>query len=340
MISKDTIISNYLNDNTVFADAINFCLYSGKQVIDSDNLISLDKSDPCVFIPTSFLESIHSKTSQEHRDSVRTTVFKQYNGTIYAVLGTTNQDDILHYTNYSASHSYDSYLYNRQNYNYDIQHCAEDVQIIHRSDLQHFNAKSLPTIVILVMYFGANEVNVAKPMDKLLAINDFELHEHFTGLQINLLAPSNITSEELNLFNSSLREVLGYIKYSDDKDKLISFINSESKMIIDADAASVISVITKTYIEIPDYAKEIDMCIAILDLINDSRAEGMLEGMYKGRDEGIAEGMSRGRAEGRCEGRYEGILSTLIELVYDNVITIKDAARRIGMSEEAFTKML
>ena len=339
MIYQD-IISTYLNDNAVFADALNFCLYSGKQVIDPDNLMPLDMSDSCISIPACFSETIHSEVSIKHRDSYGTAVFKQYNGTIYAVVGVANQDDILHYANYSISDFYDLLMYYRQNYDYDIPHCAENAHIIRRGDLQRFSSKSRPQIIVLILYFGADEVSIAKPMEKFLADNNFELHKHLPDIQMNLLAPFNITSAELNLFNSSLREVLGFIKYSDDKDKLLSFINAEPQMIIDADAALVISTITETYIEIPNNVKEIDMCYAISDLINDSRAEGMLEGMYKGRNEGIAEGMSRGRAEGRREGRYEGAISTLIELVYDNVLTIKDAARKGGMSEERFASML
>ena len=105
---------------------------------------------------------------------------------------------------------------------------------------------------------------------------------------------------------------------------------------------------TKTYIDIPDDAKEVNMCKAIEDLINDSKAEGMAEGMaegisqgrLEGRNEGIAEGMSRGRLEGRNEGRHEGIIETLTGLVNDNLLSIRDAAARVNMTEEAFTAML
>ena len=81
---------------------------------------------------------------------------------------------------------------------------------------------------------------------------------------------------------------------------------------------------TKTYIDIPDDAKEVNMCKAIEDLINDSKAEGMAEGISQGRN----------------EGRHEGIIETLTGLVNDNLLSIRDAAARVGMSEEAFTAML
>ncbi|MCD8369948.1 MAG: hypothetical protein LUC94_06425, partial [Clostridiales bacterium] len=55
---------------------------------------------------------------------------------------------------------------------------------------------------------------------------------------------------------------------------------------------------------------------------------------------GMAKGMEIGRAEGRTEGqavgRMEGILDTLIALVHDGLISVKDAALRANLTEEVF----
>ena len=66
------------------------------------------------------------------------------------------------------------------------------------------------------------------------------------------------------------------------------------------------------------------MCKAIEDLINDSKAEGMAEGISKGRN----------------EGRHEGYLDAIVGLVRDNLLSIKDAAARVGMTEDAFEAFL
>ena len=55
----------------------------------------------------------------------------------------------------------------------------------------------------------------------------------------------------------------------------------------------------------------------------------------RGREEGRAEG----RAEGREDGRKEGRWSTLAELVRENILSLKDAAKKAGMSEEHFRKI-
>ena len=47
-----------------------------------------------------------------------------------------------------------------------------------------------------------------------------------------------------------------------------------------------------------------------------------------------------GRKEGRKEGIKEGILSTLITLVQDGILSIKDAAVRANMTEDSFEKLI
>ncbi len=78
------------------------------------------------------------------------------------------------------------------------------------------------------------------------------------------------------------------------------------------------------------------MCKAIEDLINDSKAEGRIEGI----NEGIARGRNEGMAEGIAEGINMGKIDLMSELVRDNFISIKDAAARLDMTEEAFTAVL
>ena len=55
----------------------------------------------------------------------------------------------------------------------------------------------------------------------------------------------------------------------------------------------------------------------------------------KGREEGRAEGPAEGEAKGTVKGRW----MILMELVHDGVITMKEAAKRAGMTEEAFRKL-
>ena len=175
-----------------------------------------------------------------------------------------------------------------------------------------------------MLYFGVDKWDGAKSIHEMLDNKDPRLLSYVQDYRINLIEPASISENELNSFTTSLREVLGYIKYANDKDKLISFATANPDTIIDADAARVINIMAKTHIDIPDDAKEVNMCKAIEDLINDSKAEGRLEGI----NEGIAEGINMGR------------INLMSELVRDNFINSKDAAARLNMTEDAFVALM
>ena len=60
----------------------------------------------------------------------------------------------------------------------------------------------------------------------------------------------------------------------------------------------------------------------------------------KGREEGRAEGLAEGEAKGTIKGKAEGRWTTLVELVHDGLLTVKEASKRAGMTEEAFRKLV
>ena len=72
----------------------------------------------------------------------------------------------------------------------------------------------------------------------------------------------------------------------------------------------------KVTVDLSEETEEVDMCKAIEDMMQDSRAEGM--------------------AEGLAEGKAEGILFALTGLVRDGILSVKDAAFRANMTESAF----
>ena len=50
-------------------------------------------------------------------------------------------------------------------------------------------------------------------------------------------------------------------------------------------------------------------------------------------------GREEGRAEGLAEGAIKGKAEALLGLVHDGLLTMKEAAKRAGMTEEAFRKL-
>ena len=73
-------------------------------------------------------------------------------------------------------------------------------------------------------------------------------------------------------------------------------------------AAQVIKAITNTPIEIPEGLEEVNVCEAIEEMMKDSKAEGELKGK----------------------------MDTLAGLVKDGLLSVKDAAARLNMTEAEF----
>ena len=106
----------------------------------------------------------------------------------------------------------------------------------------------------------------------------------------------------------SASDLLGYIKYSKDKEQLLKFIDNNPRMRMEAGAAKVIQAVTNTKIEIPENAEVVDVCKAVEDLMEDSREEG----------------------------RKQGQIETLAGLVLDGKLDIKIAVASSGMTEQEF----
>lgn len=337
MNSQCAIIKGYLENNAIFADAFNFYLYSGKQVINPNDLIPLDVSELDLYFSANGLETNYPEVPHQfNRDILKSAVLKQYRDTILVMFGIANLNDAS-YVMHVGDVIFEELQYPNAMHYVDA---LDNISLASISDDIGWsiscNGCERPPIITLMLYFGAEKLSEESVLNKDNESNNFGMREYLQDYRLNLLAPASIALEELNIFQTSLKQVLGYIKYSNDRDELVSFIGANPDTSIDAEAALVISTMTKTYIDIPNGAKEINMCNAIMDLINDSRAEGILEGMSKGRVEGIAEGVCKGRAE----GRNEGFLCAIIGLVRDNMLSIRDASIRVGMTEEAFLDML
>ena len=146
-------------------------------------------------------------------------------------------------------------------------------------------------------------------LHEMLRVNDKKILNYIPDYRIHLIDPARLTKEQLELFQTSLREVLGCIKYAKDKERLKEYITENTRMYMENAAAQVIKVITNTPITISE-EEEIDMCQAVDEMIEDGREEGRMEGFIKA---------------------YAG-------LIKDGLLSVKEAASRMHMTEEKFVK--
>ena len=314
MSKKDTVTKAFIRENAVFADAFNYLIFNGEKVIQPERLRELDTTELVQLVVKGKKSS--NEAIQKYRDVLKTAVIMEDENADYLLLGIENQTEV-HYAMPVRNMIYDALQYGNQVSAIAAENAKKKNAATRAEFLSGFHkADKLRPVITLVVHFGAEPWDGATSLHEMM---DFPLEEMRTFIQdykIHLIEPAAIEPEELEKFSTSLREVLGCIKYSKDKEKLSSFIRNNTRMTLELNAARVIQAITNVTLDLSEETEEVDMCKAIDDMMQDSRAEGLAEGMEK--------------------GKAEGILFTLTSLVRDGILSVKDAAFRANMTESAF----
>ena len=266
----DAVTKQYMKENTVFADAFNFLLYNGENVIQPQTLRELDTAEVVIPFTVDDKGKKQAQAVQKYRDILKMPTVMTDDKAAYVLFGVEAQTDI-HYAMPVRNVIYDALQYGRQ-----------------VTEISKRNRKN---------------------SGQTMAVTDKGLLQHIPDYRIKLIDPAGIDSDEMDKFHTSLREVLSYIKYSKDADKLAEYINHNQRMEhLEVGAAQVIKEVTNTKFQIPKGMEEVNMCEAI-------------EVLMKRRE---------------TEGITQGKLSLLKELVDDGTLTMEAAAGKVNMSVEEF----
>ena len=316
MGAVDTVTKAYMKENTVFADAFNYLIYDGEAVVDPAQLKELDTTE--IALPFGVPDESgnpQEEAVQKYRDVLKSAVVKQDEEAAYILLGIENQTDI-HYAMPVRNIIYDALQYGKQVADAAAKHRRSEDGAKGRSKGEYlsgfYKEDKLTPVITLVLHFGANEWDGPLSLHEMMAVKNKKLLQYVQDYQIHLIDPARIAPTELEKFSTSLREVMGYIKYSKDKKRLTEFLSDNPRMLMEVNAARVIKAVTNTPLEIPEGAEVIDMCKAVEDMMNDSKEKG------------------------KAEGRTEGMVAALAGLVKDGLLSLKDAALRANMTESAF----
>ena len=270
----DTVTKEYMRSNKVFADAFNYLIYDGEQVVKPALLQELDTTEIAIPFALDEKENPAEDVVQKYRDVLKSAVIMQDAEASYILLGVENQTEI-HYAMPVRNIIYDALQYGKQ---------VSEVAKRHKSkgDRKGHNKGEY----LSGFYKEDGPLSLYDMMD----LKNERLLEYVQDYRIFLIDPYKLTNEDLEKFSSSLGDVLGYIKYSKDKKALSKFLNDSQVMIMDNDAARVIRDVTNTPIYVPEGKGEIDMCKAVRDMIDESKQEGIAAGKAEGRAEGMAAG--------------------------------------------------
>ena len=275
MGTVDIVTKEYMRENAIFADVFNYLIYGGKKVIDLAGLTEVDTATSAVG---------KKDALQKYRDVLKAAVIKQDEKMSYVLLGVENQTDV-HYAMPVRNAIY-ALQYGKQ---------VSDIAAGHRRSQKDYSGKTggeylsgflkedhIKPVITLVIHFGAEEWDGPLSLHEMMPIRDMEILSYVENYRIHLIDPAKLTEEELNKFSTSMREVMGYIKYSNNKEKLLDFLRTDTHKSIEMNAARVIKTITKTPIKISEEKEGIEMCQAIEELIAESEARGEVRGKAEG----------------------------------------------------------
>lgn len=301
MGAADTVTKAYMRENTIFADAFNYLIYGGRRVIDPNSLKELDTTE----IALPFGDDKTDAAVQKYRDILKSAVIKEDKDAAYVLLGIENQTDI-HYAMPVRNLIYDALQYGKQVSDVSAKHRKESGNGHNRGEyLSGFYKKDrLTPVITLVVHFGADAWDGPLSLHEMMSVDKPEIMQMVPDYRIQLIDPARMKPEDLMKFETSLREVMGYIKYSKDKEGMKTYMAGNSRTMLERTAAQVIKAITNTPIEIPEGLEEVNVCEAIEEMMKDSKAEGKLDA-------------------------FAG-------LVKDGLLSVKDAAARLNMTEAEF----
>ena len=260
---------------------------------------------------------------QKYRDILKSAVIKQDEKMSYVLLGIENQTDV-HYAMPVRNAIYDALQYGRQ---------VADIAAGHRRNKNDFSGKNngeylsgflkedhIRPVITLVIHFGAEEWDGPLSLHEMMSVSDIEILSFVENYRIHLIDPAKLTEEQLDHFSTSLKEVMGYIKYSKNKEQLLKFLHTDTHRSIEMNAVRVIKTITNTPIEVSEEEEEIEMCKAIEDLIAESEARGR------------AEGEVRGRAEGETRGEAKGMIEICLDMSFSKEDILKKLQEKLNIS--------
>ncbi len=272
MSQKDTLTKQYLGQNSVFADAFNYYLFNGKQVIKPGDLKEQNPAEIAIIRKMG-----RAFPNQKYRDVLKLCTIRHSEYATFVLLGVEVQSDI-HYAMPVRDYLYDALNYAAQVEEIRKRHAKYKDLKDSREFLSGFakTDKLLPVITLCVC-FDKTTWDGTRSLYELFDKMDPRIEGYVNDYKLNLITPQENT--DFSKFASELGIVFEFIQKSDDKERLRDIIQSQEKYHhIDVTTVDLINTYTATHISTEtSEGGKVDMCKAIQEMIEDGREEGREE---------------------------------------------------------------
>ena len=129
-----------------------------------------------------------------------------------------------------------------------LQSCIQIVQILKILEIARKEYEDIPANPCTVTW------EAPRNLHEIFDITSEEVLRYIPDYKINLIAPAEMTDEEINQFQTDCREVMLFVKYSKDKKYLKKLVSEDTHFSsMNVKTARVISAVTGIEIEAEDY---------------------------------------------------------------------------------------
>ena len=316
MGKRDHYTKHLLDDPKVVADIFKYLTFRKSPVVLLNNIQRLDGEQVTV---------VGKKLDRRIRDRLWLVSFTFAGHDYQIVLGIELQSAIsydmpvrvMHYDALSYAHQVKVHeARHRQNADFSGATLLSGITI---------DDKLIP-VVTVVLYFGTLRWNGAvKLIDMLIVAPCQSIRSLINVPVMHLIDPHRLSEQQLLCFESELREVLVFIKYADNRQKLMCFIDRYCKgRTISGNAVDVINAFTKAKIKRVHHEEEVKMCRAIIEMKQIAREEGKKEG----------------KKEGKIEGKLENLLANIRSLNKTLGLTYEEAMKALRVPKAKREELL
>ena len=327
MGAKDIVTKDYVKDVQVFADAFNYLLFEGEPVIDPSKLHEMDTTE----IGMPYGEGKARAPVQKFRDSLSYLTAMEDGNAAYLLLGIEAQSGV-HHAMAVRNMVYDALQYasqvekaaraHRDAAKKDGEHDAgtvsrgkADVRVGADEYLSGFHkGDRLLPVITLVLLFSPEPWDAPMSIHEMLSVKNPKLLAFVPDYRINLIAPAQIEAGDMDRFKSSLREVLLYIRYSKDEEKLQELLATDPHFrALDRRAAGGINTVTNSKLVFDEKEGTVDMCQAIAEMREKERREGRQEGSQEEKKEIASRMLRAGRLSIEEIAEYVGLSIAIVK---------------------------
>ena len=272
MRTEDSVTKEYMKQNTIFADAFNFFLYGGKQVIDPARLRPQDPTETGIIHHTEEKQE-QPEAVQKHRDILKSVSVMTDGTASYLILGIENQDKI-HYAMPVRNALYDALQYAGQVTKTAQKHRAEKDWKGKKNDefLSGFYREDrLIPVITLVIYFQPTPWDGPRTLYEMFGEQPPEVMKYVSDYRMHLIEPAALSEDELSQFHSELGTVLKFLKHANEKEKLERLVEEDpAYQRVSREGADVISVCAGIRMEESEESEVVNVCKAVDDMIKEA----------------------------------------------------------------------